>query len=373
MTTEATRRDYYEVLGVPRDATPAAIKDAFRRLALRYHPDRNKEPGAEARFREIAEAYAVLSDPKKRSEYDARGFAGVAGFTPEDLFGGVDFEDLLGGLDLGAGGLFERFFGCRRRPARGADLEVSLEVSLERVATGGEELVHVTRPVTCSACGGSGAKAGTAPRRCDACGGTGRRVAMQRDTGLVVQTVTTCGACRGRGQIIDQPCSACGARGEVEREETLAVKIPLGAEDGMVLSIPGRGLPSPDPGRAPGDLLVVVRTAPDPRFERQGADLVRTEIIPIADAVLGTTLDVPTLDRHLEVKVPAGTQPDSVLRLKGKGLPEFGGARRGDLYLRLRPRVPDRLTPEERSLYERLRALSTRQARATRSPQAMTS
>ncbi len=373
MTAEAARRDYYEVLGVPRDATPAAIKDAFRRLALRYHPDRNKEPAAEERFREIAEAYAVLSDPKKRSTYDARGFAGVAGFTPEDLFGGVDFEDLFGGLDLGAGGLFQRFFGRRRRPARGADLEVPIEVSLERVATGGEEMVHVTRPETCAACGGSGAKTGTTPRRCDTCGGTGRRVAMQRDTGLVVQTVTTCGTCSGRGQIIDQPCPECGARGEVEREETLAIKIPVGAEDGMVLSIPGRGLPGRDPGRAPGDLLVVVRAAPDPRFERQGADLVRTEIIPIADAVLGTTLDVPTLDRHVEVTIPAGTQPDSVLRLKGKGLPEFGGARHGDLYLRLRPHVPERLTPEECSLYERLRALSTRQDHAKRSQQAKAS
>jgi molecular chaperone DnaJ len=356
----ANQRDYYEVLGVPRDADKKTIKDAFRKLALKYHPDRSKEPGAEEKFKEIAEAYGVLSDPKKRAEYDARGHAGVAGFTPEDIFGGIDFEDIFGGLgfDFGAPGLFERLFRRRAPRMRGANIEVEVAVPLERVLTGGEETIRVRRPLRCPACEGSGAKPGTQPRRCDRCGGTGRQVRSQRRGGISFQQVTTCAACGGRGSVIDQPCSECGGRGEVMRGETLSVRIPAGIEDGTALRVPGHGLPSPEPGGAPGDLFVIVRTAPDRRFERRGADLWRTETISIADAVLGTKLAVATLDGRVTVKVPPGTQPDEALRLKGKGLPEFGGRRRGDLYLRIQVRVPKRLSGKERELYERLRGLS---------------
>ncbi len=362
------QRDYYEVLGVPRDADQKAIKDAFRKLALQYHPDRNKVPGAEERFKEIAEAYAVLSDPGKRADYDARGFAGVAGFSPEDLFGGVDVEDLFGGLgfDFG-GGLFDRFF--RRRPAgppRGANVEVELVVPLERVASGGDEPVRIRHPVSCPTCHGSGAKPGTQPRPCGACGGRGRHVTARRRGGVSLQQVTPCRTCSGAGTIIDQPCADCSGRGEVDREETLTVKIPVGVEEGVALRVPGHGMPSPRPGGAPGDLFVVVHSAPDPRFERHGADLWRVETISVADAVLGARVDVPTLDGRATVTIPPGTQPDAVLRLRGKGLPEFGGGRRGDLNLRVRLRVPDRLSKEERELYERLRALGTRGGRGER-------
>jgi molecular chaperone DnaJ len=354
------------VLGVARDADEKAIKDAFRKLALKYHPDRNKEPGAEERFKEIAAAYAVLSDPQKRRQYDARGFAGVAGFSEEDLFRGVDFGDLFGGLnfDFGGlgGGLFDRFFGRRRAgPPRGANIEVELDIPLERVASGGEEKVRYVRPVVCPACGGSGAKAGTKPRRCDACQGSGRRKEESRRRGregeVLVQTFSTCPACRGRGEIIDAPCPECGARGETRRDESLTVNVPLGVEEGMALRIPGHGAPSEEKGGVPGDLFVIVRSAPDPRFQRAGADLWRIEQITIADAALGTRRDVPTLDGTVEVTIPAGTQPDAVLRLAGKGLPEFGGRGRGDLYLRLRVRVPERLTGAQRELCEQLRAL----------------
>ena len=354
------------MLGVPRDADAAAIKDAFRKLALRYHPDRNKEPAAEERFKEIAEAYAVLSDPKKRAQYDARGFAGVAGFTPEDLFGRIDFEDLFGGLgrDFGGGGLFDRFFRRRRPgPPRGENLEVTLEVPIERVASGGDETVRVSRLDTCQACRGSGAKAGTSPRQCSACRGTGQHMVSRREANVMFQSITTCQACGGRGQMVDQPCADCGGRGAVEREEALAVKIPVGIEEGMALRVPGRGLPSGGPGANSGDLFVVVRTAPDPRFERDGADLWRTDTISISDAVLGASLDVPALDGNATVTVPPGTQPDAVLRLRGKGLPEFGGKRRGDLYVRLRVQIPSRLTAEERKLYEQLRALGKKSKR----------
>ena len=358
------------MLGVSRDADQKAIKDAFRKLALKYHPDRNKEPGAEERFKEIAEAYAVLSDPKKRAEYDARGFAGVAGFTPEDLFGGIDFEDIFGGtrfdfgdFGLGGGGLFDRFFRHRRAgPPRGENIEVALTVPLARVMMGGEEKVRIFRPDTCPSCRGTGAAPGTKPRLCEACKGTGQQTVSRRETGekgsVVIQQITVCPACHGRGSIIDQPCPACAGRGEIERDETLSVTIPVGVEEGMALRIPGRGLPSREAGGLPGDLFVVVHAAPDPRFERAGADLWRSETITVADAVLGAELTVPTLDGPAAVAVPPGTQPETVLRLREKGLPEFGGKGRGDFFLRIRVEVPERLSAEERELYERLRALS---------------
>lgn len=364
---ETAQRDYYEVLGVAKNADQKAIKDAFRSLALKYHPDRNKEPGAEDRFKEIAEAYAVLSDPKKRADYDARGFAGVAGFSQQDLFSGINFEDIFGGLNFdfsGGGGLFERFFQRRNAPQRsgprrGANIEVELSVPLERIAKGGEETVRLTRPATCPDCHGSGGKDGAAPLKCTACAGSGRITRSRREEKehLLIQQISTCPTCHGRGSIIEQPCLKCGGRGEVAVDESLTVKIPLGIEEGIALRIPAKGMPSPDPAGLAGDLFVVVRTRQDPRFERSGADLLRQEIIALTDAVLGAKIDVPTLDGFASVTIPAGTQPDEILRLKGKGLPVFEGARHGDLYLRIGVRIPDHLTREERELYERLRAL----------------
>jgi molecular chaperone DnaJ len=359
----AEPRDYYQVLGVPRDADRKAIKDAFRRLALKYHPDRNKAPGAAEKFKEIAAAYAVLHDPKKRAEYDARGQAGIASFSAEDLFGGIDFEDIFGGLGfdfggLGGGGLFDRLFRRRAGPRGGANIEVELVVPLEQVATGGEETVQVRRPAACSTCRGTGAKPGTEPRDCKACGATGQKVQSRRKGGISFQQISTCPDCGGRGRIIDKPCPECAGRGEVFRADKLKVKIPPGVEEGMALRVPGHGMPNPESGGAPGDLFVVVRTAPDPRFERHGADLLQSQTIEVADAVLGSKLSVPTLDGKVEARVPPGTQPDTVLRLRGKGLPEFGDGRRGDLLLRLQVRIPDRLSSRERELYDQLRSLS---------------
>jgi molecular chaperone DnaJ len=352
------RRDYYEVLGVPRDADQKAIKDAFRQLALRYHPDRNKEPGAEERFKAIAEAYAVLSDPKRRAEYDAGGFRGVEGISPEDLWRGIDFGDLFGGLgfDFEGDSLFARLFGRRGRgPASGQNLEVELTVALERVLTGGDERVDVSRLDTCPACRGSGAKPGTALRDCTACRGTGQQVTSRQDGTVTVRHIATCGVCRGRGRVVDQPCLDCQGHGEVSRPEALTVTIPPGVEDGMVLRIAGRGLPSREAGGQRGDLFVIVRSRPDARFAREGPHLWRTETVEVADAVLGTRLEVPTLDGRAIVTVPRGTQPGAVLRLRGKGLPAFGGGPRGDLYVRIQLHVPEELSAEERQLYERLR------------------
>lgn len=355
------KRDYYEVLGVARDADAKAIRDSFRGLAMKYHPDRNKEAGAEARFKEIAEAYAVLSDPKKRADYDAGGFAGLGGVRAEDLVGGIDFDDLFGGLgfDFG-GGLFERFFGGRRQrtpsgPPQGENLELLLRVPLERVLHGGEEPVHVDHPVQCPTCHGSRAKPGTSPRPCAACHGSGREVKTQRDGGMLFEQVTSCPACGGRGVFIDEPCPACHGRGEVAHAETLTVTLPAGVEEGMVLRISGHGMPAPAPGGAAGDLFVVVHTLPAPRFERDGADLWCAQDLSVADAALGAELRVAKLDGEATVTVPAGTQPDTLLRLRGKGLPHFGQPGRGDLLLRLRVRVPQKLSAEERRLYEHLR------------------
>jgi molecular chaperone DnaJ len=363
------QRDYYEVLGVERDADEESIKNAFRKLALKYHPDKNKSPDAEERFKEIAEAYAILSDPKKRERYDAGGFAGVADFTPEDLFGGIDFGDIFGdmgfGFDFGrhnGGSIFDRFFHHQRGPTRGRDIDVQLMVSLDVINTGGEQSVRLGHPMVCDTCRGSGAEPGTAPRNCGSCGGSGQKVISRKETkdkgSVVFQQITICPVCHGRGSIIENPCKQCHGSGQIEKEESLKVKIPRGAEEGMALRITGHGYPSTSPGAPPGNLYVIVRTAPDKRFQRLGADLWRTETISIPDAVLGTKIEVPTLQNSITVKVPRGTQQDEVLRLRGKGLPYFEGSSRGDLKLRMQIAIPKHISAEEKQLYERLRELN---------------
>jgi len=352
------KRDYYEVLGVARDAEAKAIKNAFRRLALKYHPDRNKAPDAEAKFKEIAEAYGVLSDPRKRADYDAHGHIGVAGATPEDLFGGIDFSDVLGGLGIDLGhDMFGRFFGRRPSgPRKGADINLDIAVPLERIMSGGEQLVRYQRNRPCPACGGTGAKAGTLPRRCEGCRGTGEKVQHIRRGQMSIRQITTCPECGGRGTVIDEACPKCSGRGQTIQRERLKVVIPVGVEDGVALRIPEHGQASPESGGRPGDLFVIVQTAPDPRFERRGADLWRSETIEIPDAVLGTHIVIPTLDGGADTAVPPGTQPGTVLRLRGEGLPRFGGDGRGDLLVRVNVHIPEHPTARERELYEQLRA-----------------
>lgn len=233
----ASKRDYYEVLGVPRDASLDAIKHAFRHLALKTHPDRNKEPGAEERFKEIAEAHAVLSDPKKRHAYDAGGHAGMADFTPEDLYGGIHFEDIFRdtGLDLGGFGMFDRLFRGRTGPRRGADVRADLVVPLSVILKGGEEVVRVVRDVPCATCDGRRTAPGTEPRACSKCGGSGRLTQSRKQGNITMQQITTCPDCHGAGSFIDHPCPDCGGTGRQEKEEKLKVRIPPGAEEGMAL------------------------------------------------------------------------------------------------------------------------------------------
>jgi len=356
----ASERDLYEVLGVAHDADDKAIKSAYRALAMKVHPDRNTSPDAEDKFQELANAYAILHDPEKRRMYDARGHAGVAGFSPEDLYGGIDFEDIFGGLGFGfggGGGSFDSLFRGHAGPRHGANIATEIMVPLETILTGGKEIVRAAHPMRCGDCGGSGLAQGAQPRICADCGGSGQQIRSSQRGNVRYQQSTTCPTCRGQGRFIDDPCPACGGRGQVHRQETLSVTIPPGADDGLTLRIAGHGMPAPEATGLPGDLLVVVRTAPDARFERHGANLWRIERAAIAEAVLGAEITAPTLEGGIKVRIPPGTQPGSVLRVRGKGLPVAGRSGRGDLLLRIEVDVPTALSDAERRLYEQLRDL----------------
>ena len=349
--------DYYEVLGVPRDADIKTIKNAFRQLARRYHPDTSTEPDAEQRFKEIAEAYGVLSDPAKRAGYDAQGSAGLAGATAEDLWGGIDFADIFGSGAAAFGGLFERLFGPPvAGPQRGQDVHLDLVISLEEVLTGGAQEVTIRRPGPCPACAGSGSRPGTTLRRCPGCGGTGQLAVASRHGPLLVRQVTTCPQCAGRGRVIDQPCPACEASGRALREDTVTIGIPPGIPEGAMLRLAGRGMPSPVPGGPPGDAYASIRTRADPRFTRAGADLWHDLHIQAPDAALGVTAAVPVPGGQVRVRVPPGTQPGTVLRVGGRGLPRYGGHGRGSLNLTVILDIPRQLSARQRQLYEQLRA-----------------
>jgi molecular chaperone DnaJ len=349
--------DYYQVLGVTRDADTRTIKDAFRQLARRYHPDISTEPDAEQRFKEIAEAYGVLSDPARRASYDAQGSAGVAGATAEDLWGGIDFADVFGSGAAVFGGLFERLFGSAAAgPRRGEDVRLELVISLDEVLTGGNHTVTIRRPGACPQCAGSGSGPGTAPRRCPGCGGTGQRAVASRHGPMLVRQVTTCPECGGRGIVIDRPCPACAASGRAVREERVTLRIPPGIPEGATLRLAGHGLPSPVPGGRPGDAYVAIRTRADPRFARDGDDLWSDLHIQPPDAALGVSTAVPVPGGQARVRVPPGTRPGSVLRVGGKGLPRYGGPGRGSLNLSVTLDIPRQLSPRQRQLYEQLRA-----------------
>ena len=362
--------DYYKILGIPRDADKKTIKRAFKRLAMKYHPDRNKAPDAEQRFKEVAEAYAVLSDPNKRAAYDAKGRAGVEHFSPDDLYGDIDFAEIFGTPGFGGFGfgddLFSRLFGggLRREPrvVRGGNIQLTLEIPLEAVARDSTEQIRFPRPKVCPTCRGDGADPATPPRTCSACGGSGQKVESSRQQGIFFQQTTTCPVCQGRGQIIDKPCPTCGGRGSLEEQESLELKIPVGVEEGMTLRVPGHGRPPPVAGGEPGDLYVIIRTRADNRFERRGRDLWHTETLEIVDAVLGCTREIPTLDGLVKLKIPPGTQGDEILRLRGKGLPGYREPTAGDLLVRVRIEIPSELTTEERRLYERLREIRAKRS-----------
>jgi molecular chaperone DnaJ len=343
-------RDYYEVLGVSREASETEIKKAFRRLARELHPDVNQASDAEDRFKEAAEAYEVLSDAERRRTYDAYGHEGLrsGGFDPGAGFGSIDdiFQAFFGGGGFGFG-------GGGRRAAAGGDVGIEIEVELAEVATGVRREVTYDVVAPCEHCHGNGAEPGTPISTCERCGGSGELRAVTRTPfGQMVRSAP-CDVCGGAGKVPQTPCEACGASGRTRQSRTSAIEIPAGIEEGQRMRIAGAGHAG-EPGAPAGDLYVEVAVAEDERFEREGTDLISTVSIPATEAMLGTTVTVPTLDGEEEIEVAAGTQPGHQYVLKGLGLPRLSGRRRGNQRVILEVVVPTNLGDEQRELVERL-------------------
>jgi molecular chaperone DnaJ len=355
-----SKRDYYEVLGVSQTATDQEIKSAYRKLAVKYHPDKNpNDASAEDKFKEAAEAYSVLQDGEQRRRYDRFGHAGVSssgggGNWGAPGFGG--FEDILGDL-FGFGDVFGGGRAGSRRSAaqRGADLRYDLEITLEDAANGMTAQLRIPRLEGCETCKGSGASAGTQPESCHTCGGTGQ-VRYQQGFFSVART---CNACRGAGRVIKSPCKDCNGAGRVEREKQMEVKIPAGVETGSRLRVQGEGEAGAQGGPA-GDLYVVIHVAEHEQFERQGSNLYEAVPITFTQAALGSDLLVKTLDGEEKLKIPMGTQTGTVFRVKGKGMPQLGGRGKGDLFVSVSVVTPTSLTREQRKLLEQLAEVETK-------------
>lgn len=354
----AEKRDYYEVLGVKKEASKDEIKDAYRKLALQYHPDRNKAPEAEEKFKEISEAYAVLSDDQKRQQYDTMGHAGFdQQYTREDIFRGADFDSIF--RDMGFGDLFRTIFGGGgfgggyEQSNRGQDLGYDLEITLEEAARGVEKEIQVPRTERCDVCGGSGAKPGTNVKICPKCNGQGRVQNMRKSGfGMFVQVVP-CPTCRGKGRTIETPCSNCNGSGLIRKKRKIAVKIPMGIDDGYQLRLRGEGELASSNGE-PGDLYVIVHVLQNSLFVREGDDLYRVEMITFPQAVLGAEISIPTLEGPTTLRIRPGTQANEIYRIKNKGMPRLRGYGKGDLIVRIGVAIPEKLTSTQRALIEQL-------------------
>ncbi len=355
------KRDYYEILGVERGASKDVIKKAYRKLAMKYHPDKN--PGdkeAEAKFKEASEAAEVLLNDEKRQRYDQFGHAGVDGQGMGGGFSG-DFGDLgdIFGDIFGGGDIFGDLFGggrrrSRSRGQRGADLQMQVEVSFEEAAFGAKKKISVPKHVTCSACHGTGGENGAKPTRCDYCHGSGE---VRRQQGFFTVS-SPCPKCHGSGQMISVPCRVCHGEGRVRSKKDLEVTIPQGIDDGQRLKLSGEG--DAGTGGAPnGDLYVIIRVAEHDFFERDGFDVHCRVPITFSQAALGATIEVPTLDGRVEVKIPAGIQSGSKMRLKGKGIKRLGGYGQGDQFLEIQVETPTSLNAQQRELFEQLAEFDT--------------
>jgi molecular chaperone DnaJ len=353
------KRDYYEVLGVSKTANSDEIKKAYRKIAIKFHPDKNPDdPSAEDKFKEAAEAYEVLSNPDKKQRYDQFGHQGVngngfggGGMNMEDIFS--QFGDIFGG----SGSPFESFFGgggSSRRVRKGSNLRIKLKLDLQEIANGADKKIKVKRHVTCDTCGGNGAKNGSSLKNCTTCNGTGQqRKVVNTMLGQMVST-TTCGTCNGEGKIVTDRCDVCFGEGRVLQEEVIPIKIPAGVSEGMQLSMSGKGNVPPR-GGVPGDLLIVVEEEEDPTLKRDGQNIIYDLYINFADAALGITVEVPTIEGKVKIKVDAGTQSGKILRLKGKGIKDINGYNRGDQLIHVNIWTPKQLSREETALLERLR------------------
>ena len=347
-----TQRDYYEILGVPKTASQDDLKAAFRRLARQYHPDVNKATDAEERFKEINEAYAVLSDQDKRAAYDRYGHAGVngaGGVSPD--FTNVDFSDIFEEFFGGFGGMGGR--RSRNAPQRGADLNARVQLTFEEAIFGVEKEIDITRDEVCSTCRGSGAEPGTSPTRCATCGGRGEvRQVRQTFLGSMVQ-VTTCPTCNGTGQINSTPCHTCHGRGLERKTVHKVVPIPAGVDNGTQIRLAGEGQPGVA-GGPNGNFYLEVLVQSHKYFRRRQDDILLDLSINVAQATLGTEVEVPTVDGPARLKIPAGTQPGKVFNLKGKGVPHLRNTGRGDQMVVVSVETPTKLSPEQRKLFEEL-------------------
>jgi molecular chaperone DnaJ len=350
----ATDHDYYAILGVPRTASDAEIKRAFRKLAQKWHPDVNKDPEAAERFKEINEAYQVLSDPRRRQAYDMFGRAGVAGEAGE---GGFGFATGFGGFG-GFGDIFDAFFGGaagpvrRAQPVAGSDLRYDLRISFEEAVLGTEKEIEFTALGRCPTCGGSGARPGTSPVTCPVCGGRGEVRTVRQTLLGQMMTATTCPRCRGEGRVVETPCETCRGDGRVERRRTLRVAIPPGIDDGHQIRLSNEGEVGPR-GGPPGSLYVAVRVAPHPVLRREGTELYAEVDVSIAQAALGTKVRVPTVEGEEEIEIRPGTQPGTEIRLRGRGVPHLRRPnQRGDLHVLVNVVVPTRLSKKQRELLE---------------------
>ena len=357
----AEKRDYYEVLGVQKNASKDEIKDAYRKLAMQYHPDRNKAPDSEEKFKEISEAYAVLSDDQKRQQYDALGHPGFdQRYTSDDIFRGADFDSVFRDMGFGFGDLFRTIFGgggfgggFGEESNRGQDIAYDLEITLEEAAKGVEKEIQIPRTEKCDVCGGSGASPGTTPKICPRCNGAGKVQNMRKSSFAMYVQVTACPTCRGRGKIIESPCRYCSGSGLVRKRRKITVHVPMGIDDGYQLRLRGEGEMAPNDGEA-GDLYVLVHIAPNQLFMRDGDDLYHVEMISYPQAALGAEVTVPTLEGPATIKIHPGTQAGEVIRLRGKGMPRLRGYGKGDLLVRVGIRVPEKLTSQQRALLEQL-------------------
>ena len=362
----AEKRDYYEVLGVSRNATDEEIKKAYRKKAIQYHPDKN--PGnkeAEEKFKEAAEAYDVLSNKEKRAKYDQFGHAGLDGQAGPDFSGGFGnlndiLRDLFGGGFSGGFGSFGGFggFGSENqrqgeRVYKGRDIRVRVRLTLDEIARGVEKDIQIERNVPCPDCNGKGAKNSSDIKVCPSCKGTGQiRRVVNSFFGQSV-TYSTCQQCNGEGKIISNPCRSCGGTGLVRKKETVRVKIPAGVEDGMQLTMRGQGHCAKNNG-INGDLLIVINEEEHPDIKREGSNLMYTKIISVSQAILGATVEVPCLDGKYNVKVDPGTQSGTVIRLKGKGLPNINSYGNGDMYVKFIVWIPKKISRDEKEMMEKL-------------------
>ena len=350
------RKDYYEILGVKRSASPEEVRKAYRRVALKYHPDKNPgNPAAEEKFKEAAEAYEVLSNAEKRQQYDQFGHEGVYGKTGrgpqmsmENIFS--QFSDIFGGNP------FESFFrGGSQTVRKGSDLRIKLKLTLQEIAQGIDKKIKVKRYIACDACGGNGAQNGTALSTCSTCKGTGQARRVANTMLGQVMTATTCPTCQGAGQIISTLCSACRGEGRLYREEVLNPKIPAGVSQGMQLSMAGKGN-APAQGGIPGDLIILIEEKEDGLLKREGGNIHYQLHISFIDAALGSSTEVPTLSGKVKIKLLPGTQSGKILRLRGKGIKDIDGYGIGDQLIHVQVWTPQKLTKEEKEAIESLRS-----------------